>query len=662
MHNLLHLYKKLLFNRNIYINFFFHFKNLDDTRKDPDFVPERVTNNNNNTMSTLTSTIENHRENRQKKSKKKKEEVNLLDPYQKENVEGLVAPDYEQIIIKKYEETETKKKGNLHMCIFCGKDQTNLKRHLKRHHKDKDEVKKMMNDSKGNPNSRKPMQNLIHQGDYVYNINAGLNKGDLRIAKKPTKRDRSALEYLPCSKCKSMILQENYTTHVSVCTGQAAKNSHDTLLIGRRLLPRYHHSANKNMRKIILASLRQDTVFHNIRNDHLLIEYGNEQTSNLRGLQHKANICTRLRRLSKIKIGMISKDKTIKNLWDCLIPSNSTHIVEVIESLANEGRPIEEFVQFPTVLENLRGLIVEISETKRVMSIKKGDDQSEKEVANFLICFKSDYKKRLARVARESHGNVRRHKTVVMPTSNDINKFLKYLNDQLIKNYTQLEEKFEETTYLSLMKGTLVSLQVFNRRRPGDVERITIQDWECLKHIDESISSFSELNSDLQHMTKQYALLTVRGKLGRDIQLLVTPVVQLCGKLLLQHRQKLDIPISNKYFFALPQSPLNAIRHVSAYVTLKKFADESGIENPLTFTATRLRKQLATACIKLNLSDAELGDLARYMGHHKDIHVANYRMNIVERDIPLFLNFINTALKSSMTEEEVIGKNSFIIY
>lgn len=48
---------------------------------------------------------------------------------------------------------------------------------------------------------------------------------------------------------------------------------------------------------------------------------------------------------------------------------------------------------------------------------------------------------------------------------------------------------------------------------------------------------------------------------------------------------------------------------------LKKFVELSGVKNPSSISGTNLRKQLATMCVSLKLDDADVVDVADFMGH-----------------------------------------------
>lgn len=57
-------------------------------------------------------------------------------------------------------------------------------------------------------------------------------------------------------------------------------------------------------------------------------------------------------------------------------------------------------------------------------------------------------------------------------------------------------------TWLKLTELTLTSIQLFNRRRAGEVERITIQDFGTYQTIEES---YGDLFKSLSNISKQIA-------------------------------------------------------------------------------------------------------------------------------------------------------------
>lgn len=58
---------------------------------------------------------------------------------------------------------------------------------------------------------------------------------------------------------------------------------------------------------------------------------------------------------------------------------------------------------------------------------------------------------------------------------------------------------------------------------------------------------------------------------------------------------------------------------------LRKYAKESGAENPELLRSTKLRKHVATLCQLLDLNEQELEQVARFMGHDIRVHRDFYR-------------------------------------
>lgn len=130
--------------------------------------------------------------------------------------------------------------------------------------------------------------------------------------------------------------------------------------------------------------------------------------------------------------------------------------------------------------------------------------------------------------------------------------------------------------------------------------------------------------------------------------------------LLISHREEAGIPRKNKYLFAIHPTPIADIVVVNAGVTLKKFAELSGAENPSRINGTNLRKQLATMCVSLKLDDAEVADVADFMGHAELVHRNSYRQNTIDRQVVKMSQWLEAALgnvASVDTERKLSDEN-----
>lgn len=91
--------------------------------------------------------------------------------------------------------------------------------------------------------------------------------------------------------------------------------------------------------------------------------------------------------------------------------------------------------------------------------------------------------------------------------------------------------------------------------------------------------------------------------------------------MLIKRRDEAGIPAENPYLFARP----GAMTNIRGCDCLRKYAEESKVENPELLRSTKLRKQVATLCQLLDLSEQELEQVARLMGHDIRVHRDFYR-------------------------------------
>lgn len=87
--------------------------------------------------------------------------------------------------------------------------------------------------------------------------------------------------------------------------------------------------------------------------------------------------------------------------------------------------------------------------------------------------------------------------------------------------YNNLKKNFLLSIWVSLGETTLTLLQVFNRRRPEEIERILISDFNNCERIDKSIEAFNGLTKEKQEQAQKYIRFCICGKLGRTVPIIL---------------------------------------------------------------------------------------------------------------------------------------------
>ncbi|XP_011698855.1 PREDICTED: uncharacterized protein LOC105456481 [Wasmannia auropunctata] len=228
-----------------------------------------------------------------------------------------------------------------------------------------------------------------------------------------------------------------------------------------------------------------------------------------------------------------------------------------------------------------------------------------------------------------------RHKNNDLPSMDDIAKLYMYLKCKRQEALDNLRNEYTYQNWQTLAECSLTSVQLFNRRRAGEIERMLIADFEQYKGIDPDTADdlFKKISLKAQDAAKKYVRFVIRGKLGRPVPVLLNSNLLECIKLILQFRYNAKVPAKNPYVFGLPSYNLKRFKYLRACILIRKFSEDCNAEVAHLLRGTKLRKHIATFCAGMELADTEISDLANFMGHAEKIHREVYRQPIISRDI-----------------------------
>ena len=131
----------------------------------------------------------------------------------------------------------------------------------------------------------------------------------------------------------------------------------------------------------------------------------------------------------------------------------------------------------------------------------------------------------------------------------------------------------------------------------------------------------ADLTNTEQKLVHMLSRMEIRGKMNRCVPILLTPDMVCSVERLIQLRKAQSI--KSPYLFATP----NGERPYRGHDILRYYAGVTGVESTL-FTATNLRKQLATLSQAMEISKMDQDQLATFLGHDIRIHRSVYRRPI----------------------------------
>ena len=546
------------------------------------------------------------------------------------NKVGHSAPDDDQMFVKTVESGIKKD-----FCIYCHKEQSKLSRHLTRLHKSEEEVARYLSFGKGSDERKDIMAKIRKRGQFFFNTHRSVNTGERKVSRRPNARyNKSATDFATCPSCFADYAKTSLRHHYRRCAKRNSAKQRNILMTSKKIIGRIHPQACDILRTKVFPTIQEDEVAKAIRYDELVILFGNKMCQKYKDPHFYDMIRQKMRQLGRFLIEIRKHTNDIHEFFSVFFPKNYDATIAAVQSLAGLNDEGTGF-RVPSLATSLGILIKQIGNLCVSVWIKRQNKEKQTYVEDFLKLFVEDYAVSVNRTALETQARNKRQLKTILPSNDDIQKLQEYLRKAVRKNYEALSEKFCKKKWMNLAEVTLISIQLFNRRRAGEIERILIDDFKNHEKIDENTigEAYRKFTTEEKQAAMKYTRFTIRDKLGRTVPVLLHRELLVCCELILKHRFAAGVSKKNLYLFGIPGTLKGDYKYLRACQLMRKFAVECGAANPETLRGTILRKHVATMCINFNLTENEVSDLASFLGYAEKIHKEHYRQPIICREI-----------------------------
>ncbi|KAL6467417.1 hypothetical protein MHYP_G00252210 [Metynnis hypsauchen] len=457
-------------------------------------------------------------------------------------------------------------------CLFCGLAFSKLARHLERKHSKEVEVAKALSHPKG------------------------------------SKKRRIQLEYLRNKVCKFKPGES---------TPKPGKTRVQALCSFATPPP---PGVTDGVWKLI-SSMNQDRVALAVRNDQCIIDFG-KHLYNKYGSQVKMQEYMRqkMRELGRLQI-CTQAVTPLKCIKDLIRPENFMHAVNAVKQTAGYNKDTNKYASASVAVKlghslNRIAMLVESSATI------EGDKATAKEASSFQKIYSSRWHEYISATARRTLEEAKWNSPQLLPFTKDVKRLHLYLDEQMYHYRKMLSAEPSSQHWSQLAKVTLTQMMLFNRRREGEVSHMPLSAYTSRGASDPHPDVCLALSELEKKLCQHFKRIEIRGKRGRKVAVLVTPTMQESLDVLVQNRSKCGVLHENIYLFARPFA-MTCFRGSDC---IRDFAKAAGVKNPSTLTSTKLRKQIGTLSEVLNLSNAELDQLADFLGHDIRVHRQFYRL------------------------------------
>lgn len=372
--------------------------------------------------------------------------------------------------------------------------------------------------------------------------------------------------------------------------------------------------------------MRGDDISFEAKKDLLIVHFGDSYLKKHRKERSAYTCSNHMRELSRLLITFrkLINDEKIE-FKDILQPKYFDIIVTAVRQLSGYDYIAKTFnapslaMHFGTNLkvisDELLHLILRQSKGFRCKNKQETENWLEL-VKNFKHLVESRWNIEMGSLAHKDLQEKKWNKPLLLPLVSDI----KIFRDETLKTAENCRINFEtktatEKVYKTLVQCLLALLIIFNRRRIGDIQYLKISDYR-----NNQKSNYTDFESALSATEKvlatQYRRVLNSGKGSRAVVVLIPKIIEKYITLLLDHRHKF-IDEDNDYLFAIPKSKIKWGR---GDVAIKNLTKKMPLKNPSAITSNRLRKQIATVMQILNLSQDDLKQFSRFMGHTEKTH------------------------------------------
>lgn len=512
-------------------------------------------------------------------------------------------------------------KSQVNYCFICEKPQTKITRHLQTHVNENAEIAQALQLPRSSKDRKVLLEKLRNLGNFKHNSDVKTTGSGCLKVKRSSKQSNNPEMYDYCLYCKGMFARKELCRHMKRCPLRPQDNVEEMRerVIGVA-------SAQSTMSQPIscelwsaLGKMHKDDVSTAIRNDHYLMQYA-QSLFNKHGSDRAKHeyIRQKLRELGRLLVTLRNTTK-IHNLEEAIKPGNFMILTSAVKRVSGFDLQNDTY-KAPSLALKIGHSLRKISDLIMCRALMEEDQQGINSIKMYHKLYETKWSEFVSHSALSNLSEAKYNKSSRIPLARDVQKLHLHLGQQAELAKEKLAGNPSAGTYAALAKVTLCQVILFNRRREGEVSRMTLRNFED--------RDMSKLNDDIstglteveKRLCEQFTRVELKGKKGRKVAVILTPDMTANLSLLIRKREECEVIESNNYLFAIPRGD----GHYRGQ--FGQFADACGAEYPQNLRSTNLRKQIATISQVMNLRDNELDQLADFLGHDIRVHREYYRL------------------------------------
>ncbi|XP_071831513.1 uncharacterized protein [Apostichopus japonicus] len=533
-----------------------------------------------------------------------------------------------QITVKSTSNEDCRVYDKRQFCFYCEIPQAKLPRHLRSAHCNESAVADWMQEDHHTLKAAK-LTKIRNLGNHLQNCKVlEQGSGELIVRYRPNEITEPS-NFIPCPTCYGYYAKRflyKHTCHLEPASSNKLKRRRGELVRnGKLLLPSLNNSDLQLDE--LFSKIKGDDVSRCLKSDSLICQLAKKEFLKLGHDKEQQNyIRTKLREMARllIEIRLISNEPD-NELADFIHPAKFDHVVTAARNVAGFDTQTHLY-KVPSLALKLGHSIKKCALLVKAQGLKKGDEEIVNQSTNFFELCQMKWTEEVSRHAHRTMTENKRNAPKRLPLTEDICTLSNFLKKIGHDEKRKLDDGKSDpaASWKVLNEVTLTQIMLFNRRRQGEISKVSIDDYNMKASSEKADYISACLSKFERELCKTFTRIEIIGNKGNTVPVLLTKQMEDTVDLLISLRQKVGVNPDNKFLF--PCAASNSDAHIRGADCIRKFATLCGAKNPTQLRSTSLRKHVATISQVLNLKDNELDMLAKFMGHDVRVHREFYRL------------------------------------
>ena len=365
-------------------------------------------------------------------------------------------------------------------CLYCGKGESKIGRHLLTVHKTEIEVLDILLLKKLTKERKRLIEVLREKGNFYHNLKISKTGGQIKVARRPSNAEVHSNMYSPCIYCFKYISRKELWRHKEKCAAEPEHVPHKKLQFESSLLIHpINDSVPESFKNVIIGSMRVDPVYIIVKNDKSIMRYGVFLFES-QGAHKKAYICQKMRILGRLLQELRRMTGKEEPMSKFLCPECFDQCVMATKSLSNYklGEENAPEMQTPSVALKVGYALTKVAGLERGAAARTKDKSRLEDLRSFIDLIETEWSTRISKVALNTMAENNYKKIELRPLTADLIKLRTHLKDSLNFLIPKVRDDQKVQTWRELAETTEVYATVFNRRRLSEISKITIEQFQ----------------------------------------------------------------------------------------------------------------------------------------------------------------------------------------